>query len=118
LGRWIEFSIDGFPFQYPLRFRVLGRVVRSVSWRWLVALAARPGFLNPPSVGAVEPDATIPEGDGVVYLLTQISRVEAGERMNQASPVEGPITHAQWCYFHLRHAELHLSFQVEEASAP
>jgi len=23
LGRWIEFSIDGFPFRYPWRFRLL-----------------------------------------------------------------------------------------------
>jgi hypothetical protein len=112
LGRWIQFSIDGFPFQYPLRFRALGRLLRLVSWRWLVALAVRPGFLNPPSVRAVEPDGAIPDGDGVAYLLEQISRVEGGHRMSQPSPVEGPITHEQWCYFHMRHAELHLSFQV------
>jgi len=33
--------------------------------------------------------------------------------MEQPSPVEGRIRHDQWRYFHLRHAELHLSFQVE-----
>ena len=31
--------------------------------------------------------------------------------MTQPSPVEGPISHLQWWYFRLRHAELHLSFQ-------
>ncbi len=112
LGRWIEFSIDGFPFKYPWRFRLIGRLIRLASWRWLVSLAVRPGFLNPPAVKAVEPDAIIAEGEGVKYLQRQLARLEQGERMEQPSPVEGPITHEQWCYFHLRHAELHLSFQI------
>jgi hypothetical protein len=112
LGRWVEFSIDGFPFKYPWHLRLLGRLVRLVSWRWLVSLALRPGFTNPSTVQAVEPDAIIPGGDGVQFLLRQLARVENGERMEQPSPVEGPITHEQWYYFHLRHAELHLSFQI------
>lgn len=112
LGRWIEFSIDGFPFKYPLRFRLMGRLMRLVSWRWLVSLALHPGFMNPPEVKAVEPDASIAVGEGVKYLQQQLARLEHGERMEQPSPVEGPITHEQWCYFHLRHAELHLSYQI------
>jgi hypothetical protein len=52
------------------------------------------------------------DGSGVKYLLQQVSRIDMGERMKQPSPVEGRITHEQWCYFHLRHAEVHLSFQV------
>lgn len=114
LGRWIEFSIDGFPFQYPLRYRLFGRLVRLWSWMWQVALATRPGFRNPPSAQAVEPDQGIPDGAGVSYLLRQVDRIDAGERMTQPSPVEGPITHEQWWYSHLRHAELHLSFQHDQ----
>jgi hypothetical protein len=64
LGRWIEFSIDGFPFKYSWHYRLLGRLIRLISWRWLVALALRPGFVNPPSAKAVEPDALIAQGDG------------------------------------------------------
>jgi hypothetical protein len=111
LGRWIEFSLDGFPFQYPWPYRLLGRLARLVSWCWLVWLAMRPGFVNPPSVRAVEPDSSIVPGQGAACLLQQIGRIQAGERMTQPSPVEGGISHEQWCYFHLRHAELHLSFQ-------
>jgi hypothetical protein len=111
LGRWIEFSIDGFPFRYPLRYRILGRLVRLVSWRWLVSIALRPGFTNPRSVRAVEPDSNVADGVGVAFLLRQISRIESGEQMTRPSPLEGPITQEQWCYFHLRHAELHLGFQ-------
>src|SRR5262245_43122858 len=112
LGRWIEFSLDGFPFQYPWHYRLVGRILKRVSWRGLVSLALRPGFSNPPGVRAVEPDAVVAEGAGVTYLLRQVGRSKRGKRMIQPSPVEGPITHEQWCYFHLRHAELHLSFQV------
>src|SRR5262249_26125168 len=112
LARWIEFSIDGFPFKYPWYLRLIGRLVRVASWHWLVWMLLRPGFVNPPSARAVEPDSSVSAGDGVKYLLQQISRIESGERMVQPSPVEGPITHDQWCYFHLRHAELHLSFQI------
>jgi hypothetical protein len=117
LGRWIEFSFDGFPFQYPWCYRLIGRIARLVSWRWLVSMALRPGFRNPSSAKAVEPDALIPGGSGVKYLLEQIGRVESGERIGQPSPVEGRITHEQWCYFHLRHAELHLSFQIVVGAA-
>ena len=34
--------------------------------------------------------------------------------MTQPNPVEGPITHEQWWYFHLQHAKLHLSFQHDQ----
>jgi hypothetical protein len=118
LGRWIEFSIDGFPFHYPWGYRLLGRIVRLLSWRWLVTMALRPGFRNPPSVQAVEPDSCIADGEGVSYLLQQISRVAQGQRMTQPSPVEGRITQEQWCYFHLRHAELHLSYQYAGHAGP
>ena len=117
LGRWIAFSLDGFPFQYPWHWRLLGRLVCLVSWRWLVSMALRPGFVNPPSARAVEPDASMADGSGVNYLLHQVSRIANGERMEQPSPVEGRITHEQWCYLHLRHAELHLSFQRVGAAA-
>ena len=91
---------------------LLGRLVRLVSWHWLVKMALRPGFLNPASAQAVEPAASIPDGQGITYLLQQISRIDNGERMTQPSQVEGPITHEKWYYFQLRHAELHLSFQI------
>jgi Domain of unknown function (DUF4265)/Protein of unknown function (DUF1569) len=117
LGKWICGSLEGFSFQYPWRYRLFGRMVRLVSWQGLVALATRPGFRNPPVARDVEPDTEIPDGAGVAFLLQQLDRIDAGERMQHASPVEGSLSHEQWWYFHLRHAELHLGFQkilVEE----
>jgi hypothetical protein len=34
--------------------------------------------------------------------------------MTQACSVEGPNSHEQWVYIHLRHDELHLSFLAIE----
>jgi hypothetical protein len=49
-------------------------------------------------------------GAAVAYLRQQVARIRAGERMTQECSAEGPYSHEQWVYIHLRHAELHLSF--------
>lgn len=112
LGRWVGGSVDGFSGRYPWHYRLFGRIVRVINWHWLITLATRPGLNNPPAMQSMEPDPDLRMGDGVEYLLRQLSRLESGERMCQPSPVEGPLTHEQWQYFHLRHAELHLGFQL------
>jgi hypothetical protein len=73
-------------------------------------LAFRPGFQNPPEAAALEPAAELSLEEAVAYLRRQIERIRRGERMTQVSAVEGPYSHEQWVYIHLRHAELHLSF--------
>src|SRR5262245_56900693 len=59
LAKFIEYSFDGFPFQYPWPLRVGLWAVGRLSWRWLLRLAFRPGFTNPPVAAAVEPDAAV-----------------------------------------------------------
>lgn len=117
VGRLIEFSLDGFPFQYPLAWRWAARFVRLVSWRGLLALAFRPGFRNPAVAAALEPDPAMSIADAAAYLRAQVDRVRRGERMTAPSPAEGPITHEQWGFAHLRHAELHFSFVLPEGEA-
>jgi hypothetical protein len=114
IGRLIEFSYDGFPFRYPWPLRWGAWLIRRVSSRWLLALAFRPGFRNPPRAAAVEPDPAVSLGEAVAYLRKQIDRLHSGERMTQASPVEGSISHEEWVEGHLRHAELHLGFLLFE----
>lgn len=114
VGRLIEFSFDGFPFQYPATYRWSSRLVRLISWRWLLALAFRPGFRNPPAAAALEPDPGVTLADAAAYLRRQVGRVQSGERMTAASPAEGPVSHEQWVTAHLRHAELHFSFVLLE----
>jgi hypothetical protein len=47
--------------------------------------------------------------EGLARLQAAYHRL-ATETPTHTSPVFGPLTHQQWIKFHLRHAELHLSF--------
>jgi len=114
IGKLIELSIDGFPFRYRQGPEWITRLIRFVSWRGLIKLAFRPGFDNPPEAAVLEPDPEIDFGVAANYLREQIRRIERGERMTQASGVEGPYSHDQWVHIHLRHAELHLGFLTME----
>ena len=114
IGRLIELSFDGFSFRYRRGPAWITRTFRILAWRWLIALAFRPGFHNPPEAAALEPDPSLTLLDAGTYLKQQLARIQSGERMTQECLVDGPYTHEQWVYIHLRHAELHLSFLAME----
>jgi hypothetical protein len=114
LGKLIELSFDGFPFRYRRGPAWVTRLFRLVAWRRLIALAFRPGFRNPPEAAVLEPDRSLALDAAAGYLRQQIARMRSGERMTQECAVEGPYSHRQWVYIHLRHAELHLSFLQAE----
>ena len=114
LGRLLEFSFGGFPYRYPWAVRWPARLLRVLSWRWLLALAFRPGFRNPAVAAALEPQPAVSLAEAVRYVCGQLERISAGERMTAANPSMGPLSHEQWVEVHLRHAELHLSFLVLE----
>ena len=116
IGRLIELSFDGFPFRYERGPRWLLPVLRLLSWRWLIALAFRPGFRNPPEATVLEPDPSLPLEEAAAYIRQQVARIRCGEQMTQECSVDGPYSHEQWVYIHLRHAELHLSFLATEGS--
>jgi hypothetical protein len=112
LGKLMEFSFDGFPFRYPWPLPWVARLLRMLSWRWLLVLAFRPGFCNPPAAEALEPEPTLSLAEAVRYVRGQLQRLSSGERMTAANPSMGTLSHEQWVEVHLRHAELHLSFLV------
>lgn len=110
LGRFIEFSLDGFPFQYPARYRWAARALALVSRELLLKLAFRPGFNNPPAAALVEPAPSLALDESLEYLRRQCERVRRGERMIQPSPTGEAMTHEQWLLAHRRHFDLHLGF--------
>jgi hypothetical protein len=114
IGRLIELSFDGFPFRYRRAPAWITRLMHLLAWRQLIALAFRPGFHNPPEAATLEPDPSVSLADAAAYLKNQFRRIENGEQMTQECSIEGPYTHEQWVYIHLRHAELHLSFLALE----
>jgi hypothetical protein len=121
LGKLMELSFDGFSWRYRRGPQWLTRPLRFLAWPWLIRLAFRPGFQNPPEAAALEPPALVPLAEAAAELRRQIERIRRGEQMTQESAVEGPYSHEQWLYIHLRHAELHLSFlaiEDQERAAP
>jgi hypothetical protein len=110
LGKFIECSFDGFPFRYRRGPEFITRLFRRLAWRWLIRLALRPGFRNPPEAAVLEAPPTVTLDEAAALLRRQLGRIRGGERMTQSCSVEGAYTHDEWVYIHLRHAELHLSF--------
>jgi hypothetical protein len=118
VGRLIEFSLDGFPFRYAWYLRWPVQVLYFISWRWLLALAIRPGFKNPPQARALEPDPDVTLAEAANYLRAQLARIKRGEKMTALSPTGEHPTHDEWIEAHLRHAELHFGFvDFDELSA-
>lgn len=110
IGKLIQLSFDGFGWRYRHGPEWTMRLMRWISWHWLIAMAFRPAFKNPPEAAVLEPDLRAEFNDAADFLLQQVRRIHSGEQMTQSCSVDGPYSHEQWIYIHLRHAELHLSF--------
>jgi hypothetical protein len=114
IGRLIELSFDGFPFRYRRGPAWAMRLLRRISVRWLIALAFRPGFINPSYAATLQPDPLLSLDVAAGYLRRQLARTRGPEQMTKGCSIEGDYCHEQWIYIHLRHAELHLSFLTLE----
>ena len=109
LATWAGFAFDGYPASVcpPLPVRLIARVMR----RRILEKSMMPGM----KLGKV-PGGTVG--------LEQMSAEEGLERFRAAmrrlaatapagdNPVFGRLTHDQWIQLNLRHAELHLGYQV------
>lgn len=111
LAELMHASIDGFPFQPPWFAKVIGRLTKPYWLRFPM-----PAGIQLPRKRAAKfiPD---PQGDeeGLAFLRETIARMRR-EPKRVPSPLIGKLSTAQWEQFHCRHAELHMSFIVPEAS--
>jgi hypothetical protein len=110
LARFTEFSYAGFPFRATLPVRAVSRLAKWFAWKRFVDRSLQPGYKLPHRFAALSPDPRAADRPALDRLRTVVSRIARGEPMLAPSPFEGRITHDQWVYVHLRHAELHLSF--------
>jgi Protein of unknown function (DUF1569) len=106
----IKHSYDGFPdsIQVPTLMRFVARLGRG----FILNRPMSPGFsvsFNQPG-GPWSPDAQVWTDLGIALLRAQAERIRAGERMQQPSPLVGPLSNDEWTRLHLNHAALHLSF--------
>ncbi len=100
-------SIDGISGRAPGIVRFLGPVLKY----WVLRRGLSPGFRLPRKLEAVAfPAGTSPEA-ALQKLRAAVERVKT-EKMSARHPVFGRLSHDEWRAFHLRHAELHLSFVI------
>lgn len=91
----------------PLWLRVIGPLVKSR----VLSSPLRPGVRMSPAAEAALWDHTLTFERALDLLRTQVSRLGApGASPSATHPIFGNLTPAEWQTFHLRHAELHMSF--------
>jgi hypothetical protein len=104
----IERSIDGVSFQMPwykrllARYFIKGRVLKQ---------GVPAGFNLPKDREAGAYPSFASPKEALSRLRQAVARSQV-EKMASRHPFFGALTHDEWTRFHLRHAEMHLSFAV------
>ena len=107
LATWVNMPFDGYPEMPPPKWWM--RPLRPLMRWWLVNKGFPAGVRIegvPGGTFGIEPCEV---DEGLRRLRSAFGRL-AAEAPMQTSPVFGPMTREEWTNFHLRHAELHLSF--------
>ena len=100
-------SLDGITARAPWFMRLIGPFLK----RRILEKGMSPGFKLPKDREAYAFPEAASAQEALETLRKAVSRVQS-EKMTVRHPVFGKITHEEWARFHLRHAELHLSFAV------
>lgn len=103
----INKSIDGISMRMPWYLRVDGWLIKGRIWKGF-----SPGIKLPNDIEADWfPDTALSALDELDAMRRAVGCLQT-EKMTARHPVLGKLTHEQWIQYHLRHAELHLSFAV------
>ena len=107
LARSMNASIDGFNFSFPAPLR------------WFMSLLMKKKMLYQsipagfPSKPAFVAEDAITDETGLANLEASIDR-QKHDTSRAIHPGFGQLTREEWEAFHLRHAEMHMSFLVPE----
>jgi hypothetical protein len=107
LAMAINSSIDGISAKAPWFIRLLRPFIKGR----ILKKGMPAGFYLP----KVHEAAFFPPAASNQVAFEQLRSAASrskNERMTARHPVLGKLTHEEWAQFHLRHAELHLSFAV------
>jgi hypothetical protein len=110
LAKLIEYSYDGFPFRVSWPIRAVSHVAKWLAWKRFIQWSFQPGCRLPDYARALLPSPNAEFDAAADRLRAVLARIQSGEPMLQPSPFEGRLTHEQFVFVHLRHAELHLSY--------
>src|SRR5271155_3199029 len=108
-----NWSIDGFPVRPPGIIRLLGRIFK----RRVLATGLRPGVKLPADAEAVLWPPEVSVAAGLEELRGAFRRLEI-ETKRAPHPFLGPLSREDWDEFHMRHAEMHMSFVKSIGAAP
>ena len=103
----INGSIDGITGKAHLAIRLAGPFLKG----WVFKRGMSPGFRLPKNLEAVAFPPGSSSEEALEKLRLAVQRTQS-EKMTARHPVFGKLTHEEWLQFHLRHAELHLSFAI------
>jgi hypothetical protein len=106
-AKLMRFSFDGFEASAPWFIKAVGVLVFKPM---LGKSHMKPGIKLPAKAASLLPREQVPFEEGLAAMRTQLGRIEAGEKMTQASPVLGKMTHEKWVLLHLDHCRLHFGF--------
>tara|TARA_R110002167_G_scaffold9534_1_gene43415 strand:- start:407 stop:874 length:468 start_codon:yes stop_codon:yes gene_type:complete len=109
LARLMDYSLDGFSFQLPWFFRVLGKHYFKAR---ILKNGMLPGIkLKGDAKNALSPES-VDDQTGLEHLRLTIQRL-ISEPQRFPSPFFGELSREEWDLLHCRHAELHMSFIAE-----
>ena len=113
LAQSMDSSIDGTEMKFPwIMKKVFGLIMNKEK---MLNNPLPPGFKIPKKGQAqFSPDPSTSTEDGISALRAAIERCQ-NEASRAEHPAFGELTREEWDKFHLRHAELHMSF-VKPAS--
>jgi hypothetical protein len=107
LAKAVNDSIDGISAKAPLIIRLIGPFLKGR----ILTKGVPAGRQLPKSAEAsFFPEVGSPQ-EAFEKMRAAVSRTRM-ERMMAKHPVFGRMSHEEWLQFHLRHAELHLSFAL------
>lgn len=112
LATVFEKSIDGTEYKPNWLARRAGRLFAPLWKRWVLRWGM-PAGIRPPAwiFKEVAPPERVSTADGLAALRRAIGRLKAEGERDWAQSF-GVFTRDEWDRFHMRHAELHLSYTV------
>lgn len=109
LATWTNFAFDGYPPEVhaPLPVRLILRLLRNR----ILNTGMQPGVKIGKVPGGTLGLDVLPTDEGLRRFRAALERLR-GTGPGVVNPAFGRLTHGQWIQLNLRHAELHLGFQV------
>jgi hypothetical protein len=109
LATWANFPFDGYPPEVhaPWFIRMILRAMRGAILKKGMMAGVRVGKVPGGTLGT----EVIPADEGLRRVKAAFARLQATAPA-VSNPAFGKLTHEEWIQLNIRHAELHLSFQI------